>query len=148
MSFEALLQIENHGVLITASNFWETEAEAAGKFFLSTNAGAFRLLVPRSQESAVSEMANGPRCDRFPRAVAGEALVDGIELLFDDADTHTPYALVFRLKRSNRLPLDTDVGREWIFTAWTAPRRHGPHKSLERPAWYRRVAKIPYLKSR
>ena len=39
----SVLTIENHGVLITASNFWETEAEAAGKFFLSTNAGAFQL---------------------------------------------------------------------------------------------------------
>jgi hypothetical protein len=48
----------------------------------------------------------------------------------------------------DRLPLDADAGREWIFTAWTAPRRKGPHKSLERPCWYRRVSRIPWLKSR
>ena len=51
-----MLRIENHGPLI-ASNFWEPPGRLRGKVFLSLNAGAFRLSVPRSQEPAVSEMA-------------------------------------------------------------------------------------------
>ena len=142
-----MLRIENHGPLLIASNFWESEEEAAGKFFLSTNAGAFRLLVPRSQEPAVSEMATAREVivSRGPWPAVGRE--DAIELLFDDR-TDTPFALHFSIETLDRLPLDTDVGREWIFSAWTVPRRRGPHKSLERPCWYRRVARIPCLQTR
>ena len=142
-----MLAIDNHGPLLVASNFWETEMEAAGKFYLSLNAGAFRLLVPRSQEPAVSEMATAREVivSRGPWPAVGRD--DGIELLFDDG-TDTPFELHFSVESLDRLPLDSDAGREWIFTAWTEPRRRGPHKSLERPAWYRRVPRIPWLKPR
>ncbi len=137
-----MLRIENHGPLLIASNFWEPPEGYEEKFFLSLNGGAFRLLVPRSQEPAVSEMATAREVivSRGPWPAVGRD--DGIELLFDDG-SDTPYALHFSIETLDRLPLDTDVGREWIFSAWTAPRRRGPHKSLERPCWYRRVARIP-----
>jgi hypothetical protein len=142
-----MLRIENHGPLIVASNFWEPPECYEEKFFLSTNAGAFRLLVPRSQEPAVSEMATAREIivSSGPWPAAGRD--DGIELLFDDG-TETPFVLHVSVESLDRLPLDADAGREWIFSAWTAPRRRGPHKGLERPAWYRRVPRIPWLKPR
>jgi hypothetical protein len=35
--------IENDGPGITKTNFWETDWNARGLFFLSANAGAYRL---------------------------------------------------------------------------------------------------------
>jgi len=142
-----LLQIENHGPLLVASNFWESEQEAAGKFYLSTNAGAFRLLVPRSQEAAIAEMTTGKEVvvSRGPWPAVKRQ--DGLELLFDDF-SDSPYALHLSIEAADRLPLDEDAGKEWLFTAWSAPRRGRPHQVLQRPCWYRRVARIPCLQPR
>jgi hypothetical protein len=137
-----MIRIDNHGPLITGSNFWESEQEAAGKFFMSTNAGAFRLLVPRCQEPVVSELSTAREVVISRGPWPAERCDDGIELFFDDG-SDSPFVLHFSVESLDRLPLDTDAGKEWIFTAWTAPRRRGPHKSLERPAWYRRVPRIP-----
>ena len=142
-----VLQIENHGPLLIASNFWGTEQERAGKFYLSINGGAFRLLVPRSQEPAVTEMATAREVIVSRGPWPAEGRDEGIELLFEDG-TDAPFCLHLSIESLDRLPLAEDAGREWVFTAWTAPRRGRPHKALERPCWYRLVPKIPWLRAR
>lgn len=142
-----VLQIENHGPLLIASNFWGTEMERAGKFYLSINGGAFRLLVPRSQEPAVTEMATAREVIVSRGPWPAEGRDEGIELLFEDG-TDAPFCLHLSIESLDRLPLAEDAGREWVFTAWTAPRRGRPHKALERPCWYRLVPKIPWLRAR
>jgi hypothetical protein len=142
-----LLRIENHGPLITATNFWESAAEAAGKLYLSINGGAFRLLVPRSQEPAIAEMTTGKEVIISRGPWPQMRLPDGLELLFEDG-SDSPYALHLSIESADRLPRAKDAGKEWIFTAWSAPRRGRPHQVLQRPCWYRLVPKIPYLKPR
>jgi hypothetical protein len=142
-----VLQIENHGPLLIASNFWGTEMERAGKFYLSINAGAFRLLVPRGQEPAVTEMATAQEVVVSRGPWPAEGRDEGIELLFEDG-SDAPFCLHLSIESLDRLPLAEDAGREWVFTAWTAPRRGRPHKALERPCWYRVVPKIPWLRAR
>ena len=74
-----------------------------------------------------------------------EQLPDAVEILFDDGSDN-PFALHLSPESLDRMPLDTDAGKEWLFTVWTAPRRNGPpHKALERPAYYRRVDALPCL---
>src|SRR5271166_3915073 len=51
-----VLTFENDGPLIVASNYWESEMAAAGKLYVSINAGCFRLLVPQSQHAVISDM--------------------------------------------------------------------------------------------
>lgn len=139
------LVIENHGPLMLRTNFWGSEIERAGKLYVSINAGAFRLLVPRSQEPILSDLRTGKSVviSRGPWPWAG--LADALEILFDDG-TETPFALHLSPESFDRLPLDSDAGREWLFAVWTAPRRGRPHKAIERPAFYRRVPQIPWLK--
>ena len=48
----SILKFENDGPLIVASNYWESEMAAAGKLYVSINAGCFRLLVPRRLDAA------------------------------------------------------------------------------------------------
>lgn len=50
------IAISNNGPQIIETNFWETDLNAKGKFYLSGNAGAFRLLVPSGYEKIISEM--------------------------------------------------------------------------------------------
>ena len=140
-----LLVVQNHGPLILSSNYWELPAARAGKFLVSLNAGAFRLLVPSSQEGLVGEMATGKgvAVTRGPWPAAG--LPDAFEVLFDDT-TSDPFALHLAPESFDRVPTDADAAGEWVFTAWTRPRRGKPHKALERPCRYRRAAMLPYLK--
>lgn len=45
--------------MIIGSNFWLTEHAQRGLFYLSTNAGAFRLIVPHLQRNAIVDMRKG-----------------------------------------------------------------------------------------
>lgn len=142
-----MIQIENHGPLLISTNFWGSAEEQAGRYIVSPNAGAIRLLLPRSLEAALKEMGTG-REVLISRGPWPEMRLDSAtEILFDDA-TDDPFALHCSLESWLTLPAADDVGKEWIFTVWTVPRRGRPHKALERPCWYRLVPKIPWLKPR
>ena len=139
------ITISNHGPLITASNYWQSDLARAGKLFLSTNAGAFRLLIPPAHGNIVAELRTGKHVIVSRGPWPSEQLPDAVEILFDDGSDN-PFALHLSPESLDRMPLDTDAGKEWLFTVWTAPRRNGPpHKALERPAYYRRVDALPCL---
>lgn len=123
--------------------------DRAGTMFLSLNAGAFRLLLPTGWEEAVQEMQTGREIvvSRGPWAKDPGHGLDAIELLFEDG-TADPYAIHLQASQCDRLPLPEDVAQEWVFSAWTAPRRGKPHRALDRPCWYRIVPQIPWLKPR
>lgn len=139
-----MLEINNHGPLITATNYWGSELDRAGTLYLSVNAGAFRLLLPSGWESALDEMRTGREAIVTRGMLRGG---DAVELLFDDG-TASPYAIHLGASQCDRLPIPEDDGRaDLVFTAWTAPRRGvAPHKALERPARYRVVADLPCLR--
>lgn len=141
------LTIKNHGPLVLSSNYWRSDHATAGNLYLSTNAGAFRLLVPPLLETIVSELATGKAAviTRGPWPAAGQD--DALEIMLDDG-TDRPWSCHLDVRSLDRMPLDTDAGREWIFTVWTRPRRAGdrPHKALERPAYYRRAESLPCLR--
>ncbi|MGC1481021.1 MAG: hypothetical protein WA771_10985, partial [Chthoniobacterales bacterium] len=50
------LCLENDGQKLVRTNFWEAAHNAKGNFFLSTNAGAMRLIVPDCQRHVVDEI--------------------------------------------------------------------------------------------
>ena len=77
----SLITIENHGPLILSSTFWDSEWEAAGKFFVSCNAGTIRILMPRSHRAAIEEMRTAREVilSRGPWPAAG--LADRLESL-------------------------------------------------------------------
>lgn len=141
------ITIENSGPEITATNYWDTELNSHGKLYLSTNAGAFRLLLPQGFEREVKEMATAKLVVISRGPWPAQKLTDALEILFDDG-TDDPYCLHLSVESADRLPLDEDAQGEWSLTCWKAPARAGyaPVKCLTRPARYRRVKKLPYLK--
>ncbi len=143
----AILAVQNHGPLIVASNYWTLPAARAGRVLISINAGAFRLLIPASQEPMIADMLTAKEIlvTRAPWPEAG--LLDAFEVLFDDR-TDDPFALHLSPASFDRVPEDADIAIPWLFTAWTAPRRGRPHKALERACWYRRAPSIPWLRPR
>jgi hypothetical protein len=135
---------ENHGPLILASTYWGSEAEAAGKFWCSVNAGAVRVLVPRTDRQTISECRSARYVilSRGPWPAAG--LAEAVELLFEDG-TDSPFALHLAPESFDLLPAEPPPGREWVLSLWDL-KKDSPHKALERVCHWRRVPKLPWLK--
>lgn len=138
-----ILQISNAGPLITASNFWELPIEKNGGCYLSLNARAFRLLLPRSLESEIPDMATGKiAVVSVPRNPCQYAM----EIMLDDG-TDSPWFIDLSANQIDHFPAREDNGRDDLeFTVWTQPRRGERHLALRRPAAYRSVTKIPWKK--
>lgn len=137
--------IENHGPLILSSNYWESEMAKAGMFFVSVNAGAFRLLLPPSSVGELAEMrtAKGVAVSRGPWP--DMKLADAFSILFDD-ESPDPYTLVASPESFDRLPTAENTTGDWVFSVWTWNRPGKPHKSLERPCRYRLSTRLPDLR--
>lgn len=142
------LIITNDGPLVTRTNFWSTEMARAGKFYLSTNAGAFRLLVPQQHLGVVRDMRTAREVvvSRGPMTLQGVTLSDALELLFDD-HTNDPFSLHLSPGQVDRMPLDTDSAEEWTCTVWTHLVDERGRQALTKPAYYRRVRRLPDLRS-
>lgn len=138
-----ILAITNDGPLITATNFWEHDLERQGLAYASLNARAFRLLLPRSLESTLLDLATGKLAViSVPRNPCQYAM----EIMLDD-DSDSPYCLHLGAPQIDHLPAREDNGRTDLeFTVWTQPRRGIPHEALRRPAAYRSVPKVPWMK--
>jgi len=124
------LTIENDGPAIVASDFWTTDQARAGKFFISCNEGAFRLLLPPQTLSVVEDM-------RTARIV--EVRREGkanFRIIFED-DSDSPFVIDCLVNSFDRIPADTDHGGQFRFTVWTA---HTPEEKpsmlLDLPATY------------
>lgn len=138
-----ILTISNDGPLITATNFWEHEYERGGKPYVSLNARAIRLLLPRSLESHLEQMSAGKLAIvSVPRNPSKYAM----EIMLED-ETQYPYTFHLDARQIDHLPSREDDGRTDLeFTVWTQPRRGVPHEALRRPAAYRSVTTVPWMK--
>jgi hypothetical protein len=139
-----LIEVSNHGPLLTATNFWESPLAERGLIFCSVNAGAIRVLLPPARYGDLNDMRPARYCilTRGPWPEQGKA--EGIEIMWEDG-TDAPYALHLTPESFDLLPAEPEPGREWVLTAWTA-KDGRPHKSLERVCHWRRAARIPWLK--
>src|SRR4051794_35252285 len=94
------LTITSHGPRIVATNFWDSDLDRDGLFYLSVHAGVIRLLVPRGMEGHVADMATARRVILSrPRQV----LVYAAEVLFDDR-TDSPFVLHLDPAQADPLP--------------------------------------------
>ena len=130
-----MLEIANHGPIITATNYWASEYAANGKMIVSPNAGVIRCLVPPRLYPTLGELR-----------AAEYAIVsvdrEGIEILWED-HTQDPHAWHLLANRCLLVPGDPSPSH-WAIACWVE-RRGQPHKALERPCHWRRVAKLPCM---
>jgi hypothetical protein len=132
-----LFRIENNGQAIASTNYFDSEHAAKGYFFLSTNAGCVRLLVPDSQQAAIQEFKTAKYVilSRGPWPEQGRT--DALELLFEDL-SNSPYALHIVKDQCDMLP---DGKGDWTLAVWS---RWG--KEFDCKLKYRHVKRIPCLK--
>lgn len=136
-----MLVFKNNGQAIVSTNYWQSEQAAAGLFFLSWNAAAGRVLVPRLQvdAGALREMASaasvivsaGPWVEQGGRAA--------VELLWEDG-SEAPFCVHLVAEQTDRWLPAADQGGGFVVTAWSEDGEQGRW-----PGCFRRVAEIPCL---
>lgn len=101
-----MIMVSNDGPRITSTNFWQTAVNSKGFFYLSSNAGAYRLLVPKSREASIPDMLAGKEViitkghdSHFQREM--------VEILFDD-HTATPFSLYLSVEQTDNRAADVD----------------------------------------
>jgi hypothetical protein len=108
-----LLRIENDGPAIISTNYWDSDYASAGAVFLSVNVPAFRLLLPDSQKAAQADMRTASEVIVSRGLWPARGRNDAIELLFDGGSDN-PFCLHFGAEQIDRMPLDSDVGKECV----------------------------------
>lgn len=130
------IRTDNHGPLITRTDYWETEYAGGGKIYCSVNAGAIRVLLPPSKYGDLASMRAAQYCvlsrGPWPEVGAPEA----VEILFEDHSS-APYAIHLTAQSFDALPDEPLAGREWVVSVWTL-KDGRPHKALERACHWRR----------
>jgi len=124
-----ILFIKNDGKEIVETNYFSMPQSKAGKFFVSLNAGAFRLLVP-DQHTAVlkRELALAASVRIVHR---GEVA----SIILDDG-TPDPYTIETTMNAFDRRPAAMDSGKQFTFTAWVDAGDSKVAKVAELPCMY------------
>jgi len=106
-----ILIIENTGPEIIKTNYFSTDYNYHGKFFISLNAGAFRLLVPNSlKNTMIKELA-------LAQKIIITRHKKNFNILLEDY-SETPFQIFLTSKSFDRLPAQKDAGKTFKFSAW------------------------------
>lgn len=135
-----MIEIQNRGQALVATNYWDTPHAQAGYCYLSWNASAARLLVPDPQKSLLREMKGATEViiSRGPWAAQGGR--EALELLWEDGSDE-PFCLHLVTEQCDRLIPETDQGGGFVVIVYT--------RGGEKGRWsgrYRIVPEIPWLK--
>lgn len=113
-----VLHFENNGMELVATNYWQTENCAVGLFFLSSNAGCVRLLVPSAKLEEIEDMTRGVGEIVLTRGEL-EGVRDCVEVLFEDYSA-SPYCIHVDPKQVDRRWVLSDEGAamRWRFAIY------------------------------
>lgn len=106
------LIIKNNEKEIIETNYFDSELNKAGKFFLSINARAFRLLTPDVFVKVLKE--------ELPLAEYIKISREGLffRILFED-HSDNPYQIQITHNSMDRIPAEEDKGRKDLtFAVW------------------------------
>ncbi len=134
-----ILQIKNNGPDIEQTNYFESDLAKRGGFYLSINAGEFRLLLPAGTEHMLVDMQTAVDVVVSRGKLAGQ---EAIEILFDDY-SENPFSIHIGKNQIDRLPPAQDMERKWSFSVWVT----GPRCIYRASCFFRAVKTLPYLKS-
>lgn len=133
-----MIRIHNDGPLIVETDYWDTPHAQRGLFYVSINAGAFRLLVPLLQEASLADMRTAAYVIVTRGVWHGR---DALELLFEDG-SDSPFSLHVLAAQVDRMPARSDEGRTdlWCLIYTEAG------LALDLPARYRSSDSLPDLR--
>jgi hypothetical protein len=113
-----LIAIGNNVMDISSTNFWETSWAQSGLCFLSWNAGAGRLLVPKqTAKTAMSDMLTAKKIIIDRRSCRPGLRSTHFDVVFDDG-SNRPYVLSMSHEMTDR-SLGSACNKPRPFSVWT-----------------------------
>lgn len=137
------VSVSNHGPLITASNYWGSETEQAGKVWCSVNAGCIRVLVPRDTRALISDCRGGQYAVLSRGPWPAMRLADAVEIMWEDGSS-SPFAMHLSPEAFDLLPGPPGAGAEWTIAVWDC-KKGRPHMAVQRRCYWRRVPRLPWM---
>lgn len=98
----------NDGSAVISTTYWSTDHARAGLLYLSINAGAVRILVPRSATTLLADLPPVGTEVELRRRVEGERTM--LQILYLDIPTE-PYEVAIDQRQSDRWIAAEDLGR-------------------------------------
>lgn len=137
--------MENDGPDIVATNYWESSLAKNGYVYISSNAGAIRILVPHQIQHQIADMKTAKMLiiSRGPHVRLSRD--DLFEFMFDDG-SNSPFVLNLSPGQMERLPDQSDVGSDFIATIWIHGSDGESKCIFTVPCRYRVVPDLPCLK--
>ena len=121
-----IICIVNDGGEIQSTNYFDTLRGKAGMYYLSSNAGVARILIPDNETHVVREMKTGKFCVLTSGNYNGQP---SVEIMFEDLSS-SPFSMCipqdncdFRLQNSRK---------QFNLTAWTRTGKVGEWGAFER----------------
>lgn len=135
-----MIAISNNGPEILETNYWDSELASKGLVFISVNAGALRVLFPKSEEKHLLDVQAAHHCIFSVGPWPDIGVDQAIEVLFEDG-SDAPFALFLTINSIDRLPSPLAFCEHRTLSVWT----EGPKKVFETKCYIRSVDKIPCL---
>jgi len=103
------LIIYNDNQRIAETNYWKTTLSKRGFYYMTLNAGCYRLLVPDNHDDFLREIstASTVTISRGATSQLDTPCTDAFEIVFEDG-TNTPYAITMSKEYWDRLPADNE----------------------------------------
>jgi len=137
------LYIKNAGKDIIETNYWSSPLAKNGRFFLSTNAGCVRLLMPDSLKPTFLQVFTTTKYAVMRRTHNEPNLSDTcLQVLFEDLSDN-PYVISMDPRSTDRMPSKSDDKRIISFAAYAGGAR--PVKVFECDLYFAVVESLPCL---
>ena len=140
LNSNTFLKVSNQGPLIKSTNFWETEMAKEGNLFLSFNAGAARLLVPKNHKNLPDMTA----CDYVILTRGRWQGQPSYELLFED-NSDSPFVIHMNGATFDRLLPESEAGRDLPLYIYV-PEGGKPVLAARKPVRFRVAPHLPCMK--
>jgi hypothetical protein len=137
--FESVsININNDGQELVDTNYWQTPFAKDGLCFLSWNAYAARLLVPKASEALLTEMVGSSFVIISSGIWMGHK---ALEIFFED-NSESPFSIHIMEAFTDRILPPTSHGNSFTFSVWTEA-----GKQLAFEGKYRVVNFLPCLEA-
>jgi len=143
-SMTDIITVSNDGPRLVETNFWNSALNESGKYFVTCNGGAIRLLLPRQREHDVKEMKTA----RYVIVSRGIWLGhEAVEFLFED-NSSSPFAIFVTENSCLLMPGRPRKEKEWKLLIYTATDEidASPHLAAQFRVRWRRVGQLPCLR--
>lgn len=132
------LIIKNKGKEILDTNYFDSELNINDKFYVSINAGAFRLLVPDKHVNEIKRELELAKEITITRKMFHKGNgIQGFEILIDDNSDY-PFYLQLSENAFDRKPSSFNENKSFVFSAWYREKNE-IKKMFESQCFYKRI---------